>query len=85
MGLAPLLATAGPMLANLLLALTSELDPYATNEQVQRTRARRIGDLHVQMLLPSTGHRVSGTGQPNPDNASRLSTNPVVWRSAVLT
>lgn len=82
--LAPDPAFGAALLAGVPFALTLDLDPDAVDQQMQRTIRSTVGEVHLQSLLAprqsaEVGHRPVQTDQVR----AGLSTNPVVWRSAV--
>ena len=66
------------------LALTFDLDPGAVDQEVQRGLRTAMGELHREGRLAAAQRgSKAGTVQSSPISRSRLSTNPVVGRSAM--
>jgi hypothetical protein len=61
----------------------STLIPVLSTKQVQRALRAAVGDVDLQGLLAADRVLKSGTAQSRPISRSRLSTNPVVCRSAM--
>ena len=81
--LAPDLTFGAAMLARVPLPLTLDLDASAVDQQVRRTVRSTMGNVHFQVLLATRQGAEVRHGRFRPINRRRLSTNPVVCRSAM--
>jgi hypothetical protein len=81
--LAPDASFRATMFAGVPLTFPFYLDPCAVDKQVQWALRARYGMITASVLWRRQMVLKSGTTQSSPVSRSRLSTKPVIWRSAI--